>query len=90
MQNLLKSKYVDDWSNQLIELHIDSNVKMKSEIVGGVRIRSVQPIKEKPILNPNHKNWDKAKAAVLEGNATFESLNKNYIVSQANYDLLCG
>jgi hypothetical protein len=63
---------------------------MKGEIVGGVRVRPVQPVKQKPILDESHKNWEKAKEAVKSGNATFDSLNKNYVITQNNYDLLCG
>ena len=37
------SPFVEEWSNIIIELYIDANVKMKSDIVGGVRIRPIQP-----------------------------------------------
>ncbi len=84
------SPFVENWSNIYIEVYIDENVKMKGEVVGGVRIRSVQPVKAKPVLTPDHKSWENAKKAVQEGNATFESLNKNYVISQTNFDLLCG
>lgn len=82
--------FVENWKGLLIEVYIDETVKMKGEIVGGVRIRPVQPQKQKELLNPSSSTWDKAKEAVRAGNATFESLNKNYIITQENYDLLCG
>lgn len=45
------SSFIEDWSNTLVELYIDPNVKMKGELVGGVRIKPVQPKpKEKPIF----------------------------------------
>lgn len=33
------SPFVEDWNNIPVQLYIDSNVKMKGEIVGGVRIK---------------------------------------------------
>lgn len=38
-----QSKFVEDWSNLTIELYIDPAVKMKGEVVGGVRIKPTQP-----------------------------------------------
>ncbi len=63
-----QSKFVEDWANLTIELFIDANVKLKGEIVGGVRIRPKQPIIKKPELTPEHKRWDEAKEAVKNGN----------------------
>lgn len=82
--------FIENWKNIYIELYIDPNAKLKGEVVGGVRIRSVQPQKQKPILDSKSKAWENAKNAVSEGNATFESLNKNYTITQENFDLLCG
>jgi hypothetical protein len=84
------SSFVEDWSNTMIELYIDSSVKMKGEIVGGVRIKPKQPTKNKPELTPDSKNWSKAKEAVKDGSATKESISKNWTISDANYKLLCG
>lgn len=84
------SSFVEDWGNILIELYIDSSVKMKGEVVGGVRIKPKQPAKSKPELTPDNKNWEKAKEAVMSGSATKESISKNWNISDANYKLLCG
>ena len=62
-----QSKFVEDWSNLLIELFIDSKVKLSGEIVGGVRIRPIQPTIKKEELTPDHKRWDEAKQAVKDG-----------------------
>lgn len=40
------SPFVEDWKNVRVELYIDENVKMKGEIVGGVRIKPYQPIEK--------------------------------------------
>lgn len=37
------SSFVEDWNNVRIELYCDELVKMKGEVVGGVRIKPVQP-----------------------------------------------
>ena len=76
------SSFVEDWKNTSIELYIDSNVKMKGDVVGGVRIRPVQPQKRKPELTPEHKRWDDAKKAISEGRE--EGVLKLYTVSPEN------
>ena len=73
------SPFVEDWKNILVELYIDENVKMKGEIVGGVRIKPIQPkltTKEKPHFTES--NFEKAKA----NNATFEQIEKIYFLSE--------
>lgn len=82
------SSFVEDWKNVLVELYIDSAVKMKGEVVGGVRIRSIQPTKQKQELTPNHSLWAKVADRIKEG-ATIEDIRKHYDITQENYDL-CG
>lgn len=81
-----KSSFVDDWKNKTIELYIDSSVKMKGQIVGGVKIRPVQPKLTKPELTPEHPRWDEAKKAVSEGK--LEGVLKVYSISEANLKLI--
>jgi len=72
-----KSPFVENWSNTVVELYIDSNVKMKGEIVGGVRIKPIQPVmKIKPIFNET--NFEKAKKA----NATISIIKKSYSITE--------
>lgn len=67
------SPFVEDWSNTLIELYIDSTVKMKGEVVGGVRVRPIQPQKQrKPDFT--EVNFEKAKKA----NANIETIKRSY------------
>tara|TARA_R110000744_G_scaffold94374_1_gene182275 strand:- start:284 stop:781 length:498 start_codon:yes stop_codon:yes gene_type:complete len=82
------SAFVEDWNNVLIELFIDSSVKMKGEIVGGVRVRSIQPIVTKPLLNDKSDKWNAAKKRVAEG-MSIQDVRKHYQVSQSDYDKLC-
>ena len=67
------SPFVEDWENTLIELYIDANVKMKGDVVGGVRIKPIQPkAKSKKIFT--EANFAKAK----EAKATIEQITKIY------------
>lgn len=70
------SPFVEDWSNTNIELYIDATVKMKGDIVGGVRIRPIQPKpKTKPVFSES--NFEKAKGA----NATIDMIKKAYSIT---------
>ena len=56
------SAFVEDWKNITIQLYIDASVKMKGDIVGGVRINP-KPVTPKGELLPDTKNWQNAIAA---------------------------
>ncbi len=89
--NLIKgtnkhSPFVEDWSNTIIELYIDSSVKMKGEVVGGVRIRPKQPITVLPTLTPEHPRWEEAKKAVKDGKLS--GVQKTFILSPQNLTLI--
>jgi len=78
-----KSPFVEDWKNITIELYIDSSVKMKGEIVGGVRIRPKQPITQKPELLPNTKPWNAA-ILWLQGDGSIPGIRVKYFLSEEN------
>ena len=80
------SPFVEDWNNILIELFIDPSVKMKGEVVGGVRIVPTQPIIKKTELTLNHPRWQEAKKAVMDGRKS--GVLKAYEVSAENLALL--
>lgn len=90
MAKMMGSKFVEDWAGAIIELYIDPNVKMKGEMVGGVRIKPTAAAHQKPQLTPIHKNWDKAKIAVTTGEADLDTIRENWDITQENFDLLCG
>lgn len=71
------SPFVEDWKNKLIELYIDTNVKMKGDIVGGVRIRPIQP-KQKIKPKFTDANFEKAKQA----GATIEKIKEIYEIDE--------
>jgi hypothetical protein len=55
-----------------VELYIDANVKMKGQIVGGIRIKSKSPITTTAIDDTNA-------LALLDGCATLEALKSTYL-----------
>lgn len=70
------SPFVENWSNTTIELYIDATVKMKGDIVGGVRIRPIQPQLTKIKPQFTESNFEKAKQA----GATIEVIQKSYTI----------
>lgn len=81
------SPFVEDWNNTTVELYIDSNVKMRGEIVGGVRIKPKQPSLTKPQLIPDMKEWNDA-VRYLQGDGTIDAIKKRYSLSKENEDKL--
>ena len=70
------SPFVEDWAMTKIELYIDASIKMKGEVVGGVRIKAVQPKeKVKPLFTD--ANFEKARSA----NATIEMIKRAYTIN---------
>ena len=90
MAKMMGSKFVDDWAGAVIELYIDPNVKMKGEMVGGVRIKPNVATPQKPKLTPEHKNWGKAKTAVTTGEADQDTIRENWDITQEHFNELCG
>ena len=52
MKGFAGSPFIEDWNDIPVQLYIDPSVKMKGEIVGGVRIHTERPQTEKPALTP--------------------------------------
>ncbi|SRR5215204_1041374 len=77
--SLNKSTDTDNWNNIHVELYVDSNVKMKGQIVGGIRIKPLQP-KLTPKVKPEFTSemFEKASGA----KATIESIKKTYTVTE--------
>lgn len=82
------SSFVEDWNNVLVELFVDESVKMKGEIVGGIRIKKLQPRLKKPVLNKDSDKWETAKQRVKEG-MSYEELIKHFELTKENYKKLC-
>lgn len=70
------SSFVEDWNNVRIELYCDEMVKMKGEVVGGVRIRPIQPReKVKPVFTA-----DKIEATFNKG-ISIEKIKEVYSIT---------
>lgn len=70
--------FVETWKNIAIELYIDEGVKMKGEIVGGVRVRPIQPRLQqppKPVFDASR--FEAAKKA----GATIERIKESYNIT---------
>jgi len=90
IEKLYGTPYIEDWKGKQITIFVQDGIEAFGELVDALRIKQIIPVKKKPELNPKSNKWDGAKDAVKNGTATFESLNKHYIISQENFDLLCG
>lgn len=61
MSNLAGSKFIDDWTNIPVSIHVE-NVRFGKETVEGLRISPMRP--EKKELTPDNKTaWNQAKLA---------------------------
>lgn len=61
------SSWVEDWKDIPVELIIDHSVKMKGQVVGGVRISPVRPVIEdekKPFTSERFEGAKKAEATI--------------------------
>jgi len=65
------SPFVEDWKNVLVELYIDSSVKMKGQVVGGVRVKQTSPTVSAPISDVNA-------IKILRESKTLEDLKANW------------
>lgn len=72
LKNLSGSAFIENWANMTIELYIDATVKMKGEIVGGVRIKPIKYQSQLPAFT--EANFEKAKNA----NATIDLIKSRY------------
>lgn len=81
IRRVANSPYHEDWIGSRITLYVQE-VKAFGELHDALRVRKVTA--SKPILEPGHVNWEKAK----EKQPTIETLRKHYNISDANYKLL--
>ncbi len=72
------SPFVEDWNNIAIELFIDETVKLKGELVGGVRIKNIKP--SLPVLTIESKAYQNA-VTHIRGGGSISDIEKRFIVS---------
>lgn len=63
VRDFAKSPFVEDWQNIRVQLYIDASVRMKGEVVGGVRINPRPPAAQKPFIQQGTQAWVNAVAA---------------------------
>ena len=63
------SPFIQDWAGLTIELYVDTNVKMKGDIVEGVRIKPQRP---------TIKTYEEEKTLLLSS-SSLEELKDNYL-----------
>jgi hypothetical protein len=78
------SPFVEDWSNTPVELYIDPSVKLKGDIVGGVRIHPNQPSLTKPEILPETEQWTKAVEYLKVDGNKLDAITKHYSISEEN------
>lgn len=77
------SPFVEDWSNTIIELYIQSSVKLGKDVVSGVRIKPNQPKIVKPEITPNSEKWQNA-IDYYKSNGNFDGILKHYTINVEN------
>lgn len=83
LKKLTGSPFVEDWANTIVQLYIDPQVKMKGEIVGGVRVSPMKVKVKQEITRNNQAMWGNAKKAyVRDGN--FNAVLQRAIISPEN------
>lgn len=78
------SPMVEDWNNIIVELYIDQTIKMKGDIVGGIRVKPKQPTATKMELVPEMVDeWNRA-ISHLKGTGIIADIKKRYSLSETN------
>jgi hypothetical protein len=72
------SPFVEDWKNIPVELYIDETVKMKGELVGGVRIKNIK--QGLPQLTETSQAYPKVVEHIRNG-GSIADVEKKFIVS---------
>lgn len=88
MKKLTGSAFVEDWCNVTVQLYIDPSVKMKGDVVGGVRISHLKPkLTKTQVTKANDTLWNNAKAAYRrDGN--FNAVFKRADITPENQALI--
>lgn len=74
-----KSPFVEDWKDIVVELYIDANVKMKGEIVGGVRLKA--GFSTLPLLTEGTTAWQNA-VTHIRGGGKFDKVKERFTLTK--------
>jgi len=85
-----KSVHIEQWvtSPLEVELYIDAMVKMKGEVVGGVRMKKPAPAKAKENITP--ERYAKAVELIKAGSYKKETLIENFNLTKEQQDEVSG
>lgn len=72
------SPFVEDWNNIAVELFIDETVKLKGDLVGGIRIKNTKPTL--PTLTAESKAYPAIVDHIRKG-GSISDVEKKYIIS---------
>lgn len=71
LRNMTGSPFVEDWRDLTIQLYVDPSVKMKGEVVGGIKINPNYQPGRRQVTPENETLWENAKKAFKrDGNFT--------------------
>ena len=90
IEKALKSPYIEDWAGRYIQLY-SARVKAFGDTVDALRVRLTAPEppkRKKESLTPEHPKWVSAKAAILGGSTTIETIRTHYVLSPENEALI--
>jgi len=79
IRRITGSSHIENWAGTTIELFIDYSVKMKGEVTGGVRVKSVSVPQVKEVLSS--ERFEKALKAIADGKITRDSLIDGYALT---------
>lgn len=71
-----EANIIENWTNLIIELFVDRNVKMMGKLTEGIRIKPIQPKTQKPQFT--ELMFEKA----LKANYTIEMIKSRYTVTK--------
>ena len=79
IRDIFKSNYVENWVDKKIELFIDSNVKFKGEVVGGIKVREFIEVKKEKITDGR---FAQALKSIENGSYSVELLKEKFDLSK--------
>jgi len=89
IEKLYGTPYIEDWKGKQITIFVQDGIEAFGELVDALRVKQIIPVKKKYELKPGCDKWESAKVSVKTNGSTFESINKHYLITQENFDLLC-
>ena len=87
IKKFTETPYIEDWKNVLIQIYIKPDVKAFGDVVEGLRIREIQPKKNKPELLPGTEKWNAAIDYIKKGH-TIDDVISKCVISKENKEAL--